>query len=165
MEETEGLERVSNISLRQMSESQLALRRPGRQLDEAQIVQVGELMANMMAGYPHQALEMAAEVYQMAFEDLAKLHGIQQLETALRSFLIHQKFFPHPSEVAEVLEEMAKQEKTNAALNLPKLGCLLCHEKGWSDGWILELDAGGNRRVKKCECMFARERAKKATGA
>lgn len=161
MEEQGELEKVSSISLRQMSESQLALRRPERQLSEAQIVQVGELMANMMAGYPHQALEMAAEVYQMAFEDLAKMYGLQELQSALRLFLTHQKFFPHPSEVREVLEDMANKAKAAAIKALPKIGCPKCHDGGWADGYILVLNGQG-RQVKKCDCLIAREAAKAA---
>ena len=164
MEDSTELEEMRAITLRQQSGSQLASLQRARPLDEAQIVQVGELMVNMMAGYPHQALEMAAEVYQLAFEDLARIHGIQALETALRLFLTRQKFFPHPSEVSEVLEEMAKKAKQEAAKSLPKLGCDLClhpDATGFA-GLIVKQQPGRPRIVEWCECRFARERAKKA---
>jgi hypothetical protein len=164
MDESGDLENLAAISLRQTSASQLALQQRARPLDEAQIVQVGELLANMMAGYPHQALEMAAEVYQMAFEDLTKLYGIQQLETALRLFLTMQKFFPHPSEVREVLDEMATKKRQKATAALPKLGCPKCHDGGFTDGYILQVK-DGLRQVKECDCLLERRRAKKAMEA
>lgn len=160
MDESEDLEDLRAISLRQTSVSQLALLQRARPLDEAQIVQVGELMANMMAGYPHQALKMAAEVYQMAFEDLAKLYGIQQLETALRSFLTLQKFFPHPSEIREVLEEMAKKDHAKMLAGLPKLGCDACNDQN-TPGLLFVKQPDGKQFFKHCDCWIRRNLAKK----
>lgn len=161
MEESAGLENLAAIVLRQTNASQLASLQRAQPLNEAQIVQVGELMANMMAGYPHQALEMSAEVFQLAFEDLAKIFGVQQLETALRTLLTTQKFFPHPSEVREVLDEMAKRSKTEAEAemkrNLPKIGCETCD----GSGLVISLDTHGERVAKECECKLAWRRAKK----
>lgn len=163
MEDSE-LEAVGAISHRQTTGLALALPRREPPLSVAQIEQVGELMANMMAAYPHQALEMAAEMFQLAFEDLARTHGIQALETALRWFLTRQKFFPHPSEVSEVLEAMAKQKKKEMAKALPPLGCLQCldGEGVGLKGYVIEQPPGRPRFVKACECRLARERAKKA---
>lgn len=165
MEEPGELEDLRAISLRQTSESRLASLQRARPLDEAQIVQVGELMANMMAGYPHQALEMAAEVYQLAFEDLARIYGIRSLEMALRSFLTLQKFFPHPSEVREVLDEMAKKAKQVANAALPPIGCSACLDGDGMAGFVYTHRPGQPREVKPCECRLARARAKKALEA
>lgn len=164
--EPEEMEDLRSISLRQTSASQLALLQRARPLDEAQIVQVGDLFANMITGYPHQALEMAADVYQMAFEDLARLYGMQQLETALRSFLTLQKFFPHPSEVREVLDEMAKKEQARVQAALPKLGCEVCQDQvGNLIGFVLVEKPGYGRVVEPCQCRIRRELAKKKLGA
>jgi len=162
--ESLDMESLAEISLRQTSGSALALLQRAPRLDEAQIVQVGELMANMMAAYPHQALELAAEVYQMAFGDLARLHGIQHLREAMRWFLTGQKYFPHPSEVREVLEEMAKKAKAAKVLNLPKVGCLKCYDGGWTAGYIRLPDVNGAPQIKVCDCLLEYRRAKKATG-
>lgn len=157
------MEDMRAIALRSQSGSQLALLRRARPLSGAQIVQVGELMANMMAGYPHQALEMAAEVYQMAFEDLARLHGLKNLETALRGFLTSRRFFPHPSEVREVLDEMATKAKKEAMNSLPKLGCDECEGQCLDlIGFVMETRPGQGRAVVPCKCRIRRDAAKKA---
>jgi hypothetical protein len=160
------MEETSLVSLQQIAASSTALARREQRLDEAQIVQVGELMANMIAGYPHQSLGMAMEVYQMAFEQLTLEFGMENLETALRSFLTHQKFFPHPSEVREVLEEMAAKVKAKAKADLlaklPKIGCEKCQgEDGFAAGLVMVSKPGQPRMVDECECKLAWRRAKK----
>jgi hypothetical protein len=158
------MEETSLVSLQQIAASSTALARREQRLDEAQIVQVGELMANMIAGYPHQSLGMAMEVYQMAFEQLTLEFGMANLETALRSFLTHQKFFPHPSEVREVLEEMAAKVKAKAKADLlaklPKIGCEKCQDGG-APGLVIVQNPGQDRFAQECECKLAWRRAKK----
>jgi hypothetical protein len=117
----------------------------------------------MAAGFPHQEFSPeTAEVYQMAYTDLATLHGLPELQTALRAFLIRQKFFPHPAEVAEELEAMAIKKQQELARKLPPLGCPKCHDAGWADGWIV-VTVNGLRMVKECDCLKARRAAKNGT--
>jgi hypothetical protein len=42
---------------------------------------------------------------------------------------------------------------------LPKVGCAMCHDGGWADGYILT-SQGAGRVVRKCQCLIAREKAK-----
>lgn len=160
------MEQTGNIIRAQSEGSSGAALVSKTSLNVESLRQLGRMLQQMTAAFPHQEVPPeTAEVFFATFETLAIQHGMKNLETALRSFLTRQKFFPHPSEVSEVLDEMEKKAKAGMLASLPKLGCELCHEKGWADGWVLVLDAGGNRRVKECECFLARARAKKGLEA
>jgi hypothetical protein len=72
------------------------------------------MMAQMTAHYPHQ--ELAEETLMSYTHDLARLaqqHGLLAVKTALLVIRIRpgQKFFPHPTEVAEELEAMATKRR------------------------------------------------------
>lgn len=152
---------------RQLEESSAGSSLSVRPLKKAEITQFDSMMAGMIAYYPHQELpESTLKQYRAELRLMATQHGIDLLREALLSARRQpgRKFFPHPSEVSEILEEMATKAKAEAVKKLPNLGCELCHEKGWADGWILELDPAGDRRVKKCACYLVREQAKKAQG-
>lgn len=158
------MEKLADISLQQQSGSTAALTPSVARLSAVQRRQVGNLLANMAAGYPHQEeTSETAEVYQLAFEDLAMEFGMPMLERSLRGFLSRQKFFPHPSEVRVELDEMAKKAKAEAAKGLPKVGCEVCMPEGNGfAGTILKLNTANEREAHDCECLLAHRRAKKA---
>jgi hypothetical protein len=146
------------IKAQQLGEcKELAL--PGtQQLSRDSLVQLGTLLRQMSAAFPHQEYDgETTAIFLMTFEDLALKYGLSNLEIALRVFLTRQKFFPHPAEVAEELEAMSKKAK--AEVKLPPLGCNLCHDGGWAPGYILRL-CDGKREVKECECLKKRKAAK-----
>lgn len=160
------MEKVGQIIKAQQSGGSKELARPGnKRLTRDSIVQLGTMLRQMSAAFPHQEYDPeTTKVFLLTFEDLAMEFGVKNLEVALRWFLSRQKFFPHPAEVREELEEMAKKTKAEQAKSLPKIGCPKCHDGGWADGWILA-EVNGIRVVKKCDCMIAREIAKKASAA
>lgn len=166
MDESSEMEDLRTISLRQRSASEVALMRPELRLAPAQKLQIGELLANMAAGYPHQDMTESMPMYQRGLENLAVEFGTDQLQQALELLLTHRKFFPHPSEIREVLEEMAAQVKAKAKADLlaklPKIGCEKCQgENRFAAGLVAVQKPGQSRIVDECECKLAWRRAKK----
>lgn len=146
----------------------MALMRPELRLAPAQKLQIGELLANMAAGYPHQDMTESMPMYQRGLENLAVEFGTDQLQQALELLLTHRKFFPHPSEIREVLEEMAAKVKAKAKADLlaklPKIGCDKCQGENASTptaGLVMTQKPGQDRIVDECECKLAWRRAKK----
>lgn len=157
------------IKARQSAESG-ALALPGMQrLTRDSMVQLGTMLRQMSAAFPHQEYDgETTKVFLMTFEDLALEFGVPNLEQALRRFLSRQKFFPHPAEVREVLEEMKQKAQSELNRALPKIGCDKCMQTGEDglphglEGFIYVQRPGQPQFVKPCECRLARERAKKA---
>lgn len=126
------------------------------------------LIEQMTAAFPHQEWDVdTMKIWRLGFEELVRRHGIENLRVALQSFLTRQKWFPYPSEVSEVLDEMATKAKQETAKNLPKLGCEECADTGPGVvGLVWEPKAGMPRGVLvKCKCRIAREKAKRETVA
>jgi hypothetical protein len=163
------MEKLGNIAAAIGTELQTATR-PGTQLSRPTETrnQLRAFLKQMAAAFPHQeVVPETAEVWRLAFENLLREHGLKRLETALASFLTRTKFFPHPSEVREVLDEMAKKAKQVANAALPPIGCSACLD-GDGDGmagFVYTHRPGQPREVKPCECRLARARAKKALEA
>ncbi len=89
-----------------------------RRLTAEQFEHLSALCRQMAAFYPHQ--ELAAETvrgFLDEFEGLAAKHGIDQLERAFRALRSKpgQRFFPHPSEVAEQIEEQIEAARETRA--------------------------------------------------
>jgi len=160
------MESISQIIKAQQPAGSNELALPGtQQLSRDSVIQLGAMLRQMSAAFPHQEYDAeTTRIFLLTFEDLATEYGMKNLETALRSFLTRQKFFPHPSEVREVLDEMAKKKKQQATAALPKLGCPKCHDGGFTDGYILQV-IDGVRYAKECDCLLERRRAKKAMEA
>jgi hypothetical protein len=168
VEESAEMEDLRAISLRQGIASTGALMRPEQQLAPAQKLQIGELLANMVAAYPHQDMAESMPMYQRGWERLAVEFGTGPLEQALEFMLTLQKFFPHPSEVREVLDEMAKKEQAKVQAQLPRIGCDICKDQDGLTGligFVLVDRPGRGRAVEPCECRKRRELAKKAMEA
>jgi hypothetical protein len=124
--------------------------------------QVSILLEQMAAGFPSQEVPPeTAEMWTMAFGDLAVEYGVEQVRKALRVLVTRQKFFPHPAEVAEVLEEMAKKQQAELRKQLPKVGCELCRDSV-VPGHTIVLDDAGYRAVRECGCLLAYRAAKQA---
>lgn len=155
------------IKAQQSGESTAVTLVSDRSLTVESLRQLGLMLQQMSAAFPHQEVPPeTAEVFYMTFEDLAIQYGMKSLETALRSFLTRQKFFPHPSEVAEVLEEMKQKSNTERMASLPKIGCEKCGPEG-SDfpGYVYVEKPGFPRAVTDCACRIRREQAKRALEA
>lgn len=159
------MEQVGSI-IKAQSAGSSALARPGTQrLPRESVTHLATMLRQMSAAMPHQEYgEETTEVFLLAFEELAVEFSVKNLETALRSFLSRQKFFPHPSEVREVLEQMAKKAKQLAEQALPGIGCSACLDSDGEGlaGFVYTHRPGQPREVKPCECRLARARAKKA---
>lgn len=160
------MEQVGSIIGAQQSGASTAVEpASARSLSVESLRQLGLMLQQLSAAFPHQEVAPeTAEIFFATFESLAIQHGMKNLETALRSFLTRQKFFPHPSEVSEVLDEMAKKKQHEAAKSLPPIGCGLCldaDQNGFA-GFVYVKQPTGLTFVKPCECRLARARAKKA---
>lgn len=85
-----------------------------RRLSEKMFDHLSVMCRQMAVFYPHQ--EMCAETvrgYLSEFEKLAVEHGIVRLEDAFQALRSKpgQRFFPHPSEVAEEIEQQIETER------------------------------------------------------
>jgi hypothetical protein len=125
--------------------------------------QLRTFLEQMVAAFPHQEIPSdTMKMWRLAFEAMVREHGMERLQVALASFLTA-KFFPHPHEVNEVLDQMAKKEHAAQMASLPKIGCQVCLPDGDGfAGFIYTQQPGGPRVVKPCECRTRREQAKKA---
>jgi hypothetical protein len=109
------MEAIKAIALAQSLEhSALSVRGAERQLSCEEHQQLTTLCEQMQAHYPHQ--EFADETvkgYLFDLERLAVLHGLDVLRVALLNLRLRpgQKFFPHPSEVAEEIEQMLEADR------------------------------------------------------
>jgi hypothetical protein len=99
---------IGEIKLGPLVESN-ALTITGRErvLSDSELQHLVSLCRQMQAYYPHQ--EFARETvdgYLFDFERLAVMHGLDRLEQAFLNLRVRrgQKFFPHPTEVAEEIE-------------------------------------------------------------
>lgn len=99
---------------------------PGTQprLSEKDFDHLSAMCRQMAAYYPHQ--EMASETvqgYLHEFEGLAVRYGAEGLESACRVLRSKagQKFFPHPSEVAEQIEQQVEANKEVLARKMQDL--------------------------------------------
>jgi hypothetical protein len=103
----------------------------------------------MQAYYPHQEFNRdTVEGYSFDLERLAVKYGIDRLEWVLRDLRIKpgQKFFPHPSEVSEALEEMVKREQQQAREANPYVPCDRC-----CSGMVI-VERDGVRFAERCQC-------------
>jgi hypothetical protein len=160
------MEKLGAIAGRMQGSTEVSTRSVGS-LKKAEITQLDQMLAGMIAYYPHQEIpEMTLQQYRAEFKLQAETHGLANLREAFLATRRRpgQKFFPHPTDIAEVLEEMAKKAKQEVAKSLPKLGCSLCLSPDASGfaGLIVKQQPGRPRYVEPCECRLARERAKKA---
>ena len=150
---TEGkLERITAIEVRQLVESNgLSVRGTERQLSDAEFNLLNLLCKQMQAYYPHQEfLDETVHGYQFDLERLAVIYGLKRVRSVLLNIRIKpgQRFFPHPSEVSEALEEMVKQERMQAREANPYKPCGQCH-----DG-LLVVERDGERIAKRCRCWI-----------
>lgn len=154
------MESLKAIVKAQQSGGSNALALPGtQQLSRDSLVQMGAMLRQMSAAFPHQEYDQdTTKIFLMTFEDLAVKYGLKPMEQALRSFLTRQKFFPHPAEVAEELEVMAKKAKREAEKALPPLGCEECKDS-IAPGLVTEI-RNGERYIKACACRIRRKAAR-----
>jgi hypothetical protein len=140
-----------------------------RPLKKAEITQFEAMMAGMIAYYPHQEIpEPTLKQFRAEFRLMAAQHGIALLRQALLDTRRQpgRRFYPHPNEVSEVLEEMAAKVKAKAKADLlaklPRIGCEKCQgEDGFTPGLVMVQKPGQPRIVDECECKLAWRRAKK----
>lgn len=149
------MEKLSAVAAAQSSGSTTALQhgtRPSRE----ETMQLQNLLRQMQAAFPHQeTAPETAKIWRLAVEDLVAEFSLLQVEAALRTFLTHQKFFPHPSEIREELEAMKTKQLAAERAKLPKVGCDACDGSGLVFGI-----RSGERCARACACLLAYRRAK-----
>lgn len=87
-------------------------KRLSKQLKQAEIMRLDALMLRTVAYYPNQ--EMSPETFtefREAFKQMALLHGVGAVENAVIGTRLRSKFFPHPAEVNEIIEEQIDIER------------------------------------------------------
>lgn len=116
------------------------------------------LLDQMAAHYPHQEFpDATGDIWREAIERLAVKFTLKQVRDVLADFLIKpgQKFFPHPSEIAEALEELIVNERNRFLTDHPISDCSICDNQRMvvvrrSDGGFVAVD---------CECKKAWKRS------
>lgn len=147
------MEQVSQIALR--SASALTRNHSGELLSDAEFLMLHELMLQMATRYPHQDLSESLEGFQQDTERLAVRFGIRRVQAVMAEFRIKpgQKFFPHPSEIAEALEVAMANERAQFLKDHPYTPCGECHF-----GDVVVRREDGSTCVVKCECYRAWKR-------
>lgn len=146
------MEQIREIALRSGSATQLA--RSERRLNSADGKILTLLLEQTAARYPHQDLAPAMQGYLHDFEKLALRYTLKRVMVALEELRIRpgQRFFPQPSEVAEVIEELMGNERQQFLRDHPYTPCGDCH-----DGWLIAMREGHSEAV-RCECWKAWKR-------
>lgn len=158
------MEKLGAIIKAQQSEGSTAdLTTSARSLKPAEITQLDQMLAGMVAYYPHQEIPHETMIqYREEFKLMAVKHGLASLRDAWLTIRRRagQTFFPHPSQVQEELDAMAKKQKQEQMQALPPLGCEECKEGvGFAPGLVIRVENGVNQ-VRFCRCRIARNRAK-----
>ena len=128
-----------------------ALSMPGTEsrLNDSEALALTVLCRQMQAYYPHQEfLEDTIRGYRFDLERLAIAHTLRRVKQALLDLRIRpgQKWFPHPTEVAERLEEIVKAEREAERVKNPYVPCGAC-----SSGFIT-VYRDGERWCVRCGC-------------
>lgn len=154
---------IHKLTVQPLGASSAALTHSAGPLSAASKAHLGQMLAQMAAAWPAQELpEETAQMYQLGMEDLAEEFGVQDLRQALRHFLTRSRFFPHPSEIREELEAMAKRKQEEAKARREPLGpCGIC------DGvrMVLSTKPDGERVANWCECVLSRRRKEQMAAA
>lgn len=154
MERAKTIQAVTALVAPQSAESSGARALSVRRLSPALKLQVGSMLDQMTAAFPSQELHPdTARMYQRGAETLAEEYGIARVETALESFITRQKFFPHPSEIREVLEVMAAKERTEKQAANPYIPDPNCNHN--APGWKRTKDVDGDDVMSRCDCWKA----------
>lgn len=98
------------LQLRDKTERSITLK---TQWSQAETIRLDTLLLKTSVYYPNQ--ELSAETlseFRDAFKNLASLHGIEALESALRKLKLVSKFFPHPAEINDAI--VAEKELAGA---------------------------------------------------
>ena len=102
-----------------------------KRLDAVSKEKLGWMLAQLAAAYPHQDMAEAADMYQLGYEVLSIEFGLDRVELAFRHCTTHTKFYPHPADVREILENMAAKTKQQLLKEHPYVPCGKC-----SDGLV-----------------------------
>jgi hypothetical protein len=118
--------------------------------------ELAALMAQMVSHYPHQ--ELAEETLMSYTHDLAAMaqeHGMVTVKAALLTVRRRpgQRFFPHPTEVAEELEAMKQQLREAQRISNPYIPDPAC--KHTIPGWKRTKDVDGDDVMSRCDCWKA----------
>lgn len=147
------MERIAELAVQRLvGSSGLSERGTGLRLSDEQSEQLTILCRQMQAYYPHQEfLDETVEGYQFDLERLSAMYGLARVRQVLLDIRIKpgQKWFPHPSEVSEALEEMVKQEKLQERKDNPFIPCGRC-----SSGMVIS-ERDGRRFASRCHCWLA----------
>lgn len=148
------MEQLREVALTFGSATQLA--RSERRLNSADGALLTVLLEQTAARYPHQDLAPAMQGYLHDFEKLALRYTLKRVMAALEELRIRpgQRFFPQPSEVAEVIEELMANERTQFLKDHPYTPCGECH-----DGMMIDKREDGGFVARECECKKAWRRS------
>lgn len=112
----------------------------------------------MAANYPHQALpDETGDIWREGIERLALKYTLRRVRDVLADFLIRpgQRFFPHPSEIAEALEERMANERAEFLKAHPYTPCAECD----GQGMVVKRREDGRFFADECECKKAWRRS------
>jgi hypothetical protein len=141
--------------------SELALRVIGSMALSPRLVRpedetaLADLLEQMVPRYPHQDLQLSMEGYYRDYLVLVERYGIEAVRQALQELRVMpgQRFFPQPSECAEVAEVIvSKRKEDEKVAAIPKL-CGKCM------GGMVRVFRDGNSYVRPCRCQLVNKPA------
>jgi len=147
------------VEVAQMTESALTKKPSEERLSDAEYSILVELVTQMAAAYPHQELGESLEILLRGYEILAIRYGLCRVKNVLQQLLVTpgQKFFPHPSQLAEALQQMVSNEYRQFLKENPYVSCGTCDEGSVilnRDGTPWDHRSREQRYVADCVCRI-----------
>jgi hypothetical protein len=143
------MEPIRDIAVRPPNAPSAISKHGTERLSDAEFAELNLLCRQMQAYYPNQEFDdQTIEGYQFDIERLAAQFGLGRMRQVLLDIRIRpgQKFFPHPSEIAEELENLVGKERAKLLKENPWAPCGACQ-----DGWLI-VEVDGKRRAARCSC-------------
>ena len=108
------------------------------------------LLEQTILRYPHQDLSRAIEGFYHDYRILCERYGLPTIKTALMELRIMpgQRFFPQPSECAEVAEEIVKRRKAEESKANAFRPCGKCYS-----GLVRVVKEDGMSVMRECQCL------------
>lgn len=122
----------------------------------SELEQLTLLLTQTQQRYPHQDLSEAAEMYLADYAVLMHRYGLPRVRQALAEIRVAPgyKFFPQPSETAEVVEETMRKTAAAERAEHPWIPCAQCRDTSGMAP-IYDVERGWVIAMKPCPCRAA----------
>lgn len=142
------MEAISKVATQ--SGAAITSRRSATRLNAEELKFLLTLLEQTADRYPHQDLSIAMEGYLHDFEVLAIRYSLRLVMKSLGELRVRpgQRFFPQPSEVAEVIEEIMAKDKAQFLKDHPWHPCSRC-----DNGYVV-VERDGRNVAERCQCWL-----------